>query len=43
MKGNYQQLLMRIIVFPETDCIKTSGKVQYDVLTGDAFCGDYWD
>lgn len=43
MKGNYQQLLMRIIVFPESDCIKTSGEVQYDILTGDAFFEDYWD
>ena len=43
MKGNYQQLLMQIIVFPEDDNIRTSGEVRYDVLTGDAFCGDYWD
>ena len=43
MKGNYQQPLMKIIAFSEVDCIKTSGQVQYDVLTGDAYCGDYWD
>lgn len=43
MKGNYQQLLMRIIVFSEDDNIRTSGEVQYDSLTGDAYFGDFWD
>ena len=43
MKGNYQQLLMKVIVFSEADYIRTSAEVQYDSLTGDAFCEDYWD
>ena len=45
MKENYEQLLMQVIVFSEEEenCIKTSGEVQYDELTGDAYFEDYWD
>ena len=43
MKGNYQQLLMKVIVFSEADYIRTSAEVQYDSRTGDAYFGDFWD